>query len=79
MPVIAVGLITDYDQAEGICEQGGCGYDRARPSCALRSALALARSGAPGAQVTAPNQYLRSQPSRYRDLFIEDGKGKKRE
>ncbi len=79
MPVIAVGLITDYDQAEGIVSRGDADmialaravlYD---PRWPWHAAAHL------GAQVTAPNQYLRSQPSRYRDLFIEDGKGKKRE
>ena len=79
MPVIAVGLITDYDQAEGIVSGGDADmialaravlYD---PRWPWHAAAHL------GAQVTAPNQYLRSQPSRYRDLFIEDGKGKKRE
>jgi 2,4-dienoyl-CoA reductase-like NADH-dependent reductase (Old Yellow Enzyme family) len=79
MPVIAVGLITDYDQAEGIVSRGDADmialaravlYD---PRWPWHAAAHL------GAQVTAPNQYLRSQPSRYRDLLIGDGEAKKRE
>jgi 2,4-dienoyl-CoA reductase-like NADH-dependent reductase (Old Yellow Enzyme family) len=72
MPVIAVGLITDYDQAEAIVRSGDADmialartilYD---PRWPWHAAAHL------GAQVTAPKQYLRSQPSRYRNLFISD-------
>ena len=79
MPVIAVGLITDYDQAEGIVSRGDADmialaravlYD---PRWPWQAAAHL------GAQVTAPKQYLRSQPRRYRDLFIGDGEDKKRD
>ncbi len=69
MPVIAVGLITDYEQAEAILSTGDA------------DAIALARgilyeprwpwhaAAHFGASVKAPPQYLRSQPHRYRDLF----------
>jgi 2,4-dienoyl-CoA reductase-like NADH-dependent reductase (Old Yellow Enzyme family) len=69
LPVIAVGLITDFDQAEAIVGTGDA------------DAVALARAilydprwpwhaaAHLGASVKAPNQYLRSQPSRYRHLF----------
>ena len=69
MPVVAVGLITDYDQAEAIIASGdadmialarGILYD---PRWPWHAAAHL------GAKVRAPNQYLRSQPRRYRDLF----------
>jgi len=69
LPVIAVGLITDFDQAEAIVGTGDADiialarailYD---PRWPWHAAAHL------GASVTAPNQYLRSQPSRYRDLF----------
>lgn len=71
MPVIAVGLITDYDQAEGIVSRGDADmialarailYD---PRWPWHAAAHL------GAQVKAPKQYWRSQPSRYRDLFLK--------
>lgn len=69
LPVIAVGLITDFDQAEAIVGTGDADvialarailYD---PRWPWHAAAHL------GATVKAPNQYLRSQPSRYRNLF----------
>ena len=72
MPVVAVGLITEYEQAEAIVGTGdadmialarGVLYD---PRWPWHAAAHL------GAQVKAPPQYLRSQPSRYRNLFIEE-------
>jgi 2,4-dienoyl-CoA reductase-like NADH-dependent reductase (Old Yellow Enzyme family) len=69
MPVIAVGLITDFEQAEAIVGTGDADmialarailYD---PRWPWHAAAHL------GAQVVAPNQYLRSQPQRYRDLL----------
>jgi 2,4-dienoyl-CoA reductase-like NADH-dependent reductase (Old Yellow Enzyme family) len=74
MPVVAVGLITDFDQAEAIVGTGDADlialarailYD---PRWPWHAAAHL------GASVTAPNQYLRSQPSRYRDLFAVRGR-----
>jgi 2,4-dienoyl-CoA reductase-like NADH-dependent reductase (Old Yellow Enzyme family) len=72
MPVVAVGLITGFDQAEAIVGTGDADlvaiarailYD---PRWPWHAAAHL------GARVRAPNQYLRSQPSRYRDLFDAD-------
>ncbi len=69
MPVVAVGLITEFEQAEAILEAGDADlvalaramlYD---PRWPWHAAAHL------GAQVTAPNQYLRSQPRQFRDLF----------
>ena len=69
IPVVAVGLITDFDQAEAIVATGdadlialarGILYD---PHWPWHAAAHL------GAKVVAPKQYLRSQPSQYRDLF----------
>ena len=69
LPVIAVGLITDFDQAEAIVGTGDADivalarailYD---PRWPWHAAAHL------GASVKAPNQYLRSQPARYRNLF----------
>ncbi len=69
MPVVAVGLITEPEQAEAIIGTGDADlvalartmlYD---PRWPWHAAAAL------GAQVTAPNQYLRSQPRRFRDLL----------
>ena len=69
MPVIAVGLITEFEQAEAILGTGdadlvalarGLLYD---PRWPWHAAAHF------GAQVKAPPQYLRSQPRQYRDLF----------
>ncbi|GAA4529135.1 NADH:flavin oxidoreductase/NADH oxidase [Chelativorans composti] len=69
MPVVAVGLITDYEQAEAIIGTGDADmigiartilYD---PRWPWHAAAHL------GATVQAAPQYLRSQPHRYRSLF----------
>ena len=69
IPVVAVGLITEYEQAEAIVGTGDADlvalartilYD---PRWPWHAAAAL------GGQVKAPPQYLRSQPRRYKDLF----------
>lgn len=73
MPVIAVGLITGYEQAEAIVATGDADmialartilYD---PRWPWHAAAEL------GATVHAPNQYLRSQPARFRELFQQSG------
>lgn len=69
MPVVAVGLITEFNQAEAIIATGdadmialarGMLYD---PRWPWHAAAYL------GAQVQAPVQYLRSQPRQYKSLF----------
>ncbi|HEY0011617.1 MAG TPA: NADH:flavin oxidoreductase/NADH oxidase [Allosphingosinicella sp.] len=69
MPVVAVGLITGFDQAEAILQRGdadlvalarGILYD---PRWPWHAAAHF------GASVPAPPQYLRSQPSGHRDLL----------
>ena len=69
VPVIAVGLITTPDQAETILAENQADaialaramlYD---PRWAWHAAAQL------GASVFAPKQYLRSQPSQYKQLF----------
>lgn len=73
MPVVAVGLITDYEQAEAIVATGDADmialartilYD---PRWPWHAAAAL------GARVKAPDQYLRSQPRQHRHLFDVEG------
>jgi 2,4-dienoyl-CoA reductase-like NADH-dependent reductase (Old Yellow Enzyme family) len=72
LPVVAVGLITEYEQAEAIVGTGDADmialartilYD---PRWPWHAAAHL------GAHVKAPDQYLRSQPRQYRDLFDVD-------
>ena len=69
IPVVAVGLITDFEQAEAIVGTGdadlialarGILYDARWP---WHAAAAL------GGRVQAPAQYLRSQPRGHKDLF----------
>jgi len=69
IPVVAVGLITDFDHAEAIVATGdadlvalarGMLYD---PRWPWHAAAHL------GASVIAPPQYLRSQPRQYKDLL----------
>ncbi|HZQ40764.1 MAG TPA: tRNA-dihydrouridine synthase, partial [Rhizomicrobium sp.] len=69
MPVVAVGLITDFTQAEEIVATGDADlialaramlYD---PRWPWHAAAAL------GATVKAPNQYLRCEPANAKGLF----------
>ncbi|MBO1360677.1 NADH:flavin oxidoreductase/NADH oxidase [Acetobacter sacchari] len=69
LPVVAVGLITGFEQAEQIVATGDADmialartilYD---PRWPWHAAAHL------GAKVRAPNQYLRCQPRAYKDLF----------
>jgi 2,4-dienoyl-CoA reductase-like NADH-dependent reductase (Old Yellow Enzyme family) len=71
LTTIAVGLITDYEQAEAIVSTGdadlvalarGVLYD---PRWPWHAAAHL------GAKVRAPKQYHRCEPRRYRGLFEE--------
>jgi 2,4-dienoyl-CoA reductase-like NADH-dependent reductase (Old Yellow Enzyme family) len=73
LPVVAVGLITDYEQAEAIVGTGDADlialartvlYD---PRWPWHAAAHL------GAHVRAPEQYLRSEPRQYRALFDMSG------
>jgi 2,4-dienoyl-CoA reductase-like NADH-dependent reductase (Old Yellow Enzyme family) len=72
IPVVAVGLITEFEQAEAILQDGhadliaiarGILYD---PHWPWHAAAHL------GANVKAPPQYLRSQPREFRDLLVGD-------
>ncbi|OCC25684.1 oxidoreductase [Croceicoccus estronivorus] len=72
MPVIAVGLITEFEQAEAIVGTGDAdavGLARAMlydPRWPWHAAAHF------GASVKAPDQYKRSQPRQYRNLFDMD-------
>jgi 2,4-dienoyl-CoA reductase-like NADH-dependent reductase (Old Yellow Enzyme family) len=69
LPVIAVGLITGFEQAEAIVGTGDA--DLVALARAILYDPRWPRHAAAhfGARVIAPKQYLRSQPARYRDLF----------
>jgi len=72
VPVVAVGLITEFEQAEAIVGTGDAdlvGIARAAlydPRWPWHAAAHL------GGHVRAPSQYLRSQPRQYRTLFDFD-------
>ncbi len=71
MPVVAVGLINDFDHAEAIIANGDAdmiGLARAllyNPRWPWHAAAHL------GAQIKVAPQFLRSQPARHRGLFIK--------
>ena len=70
LPTIAVGLITEPEQAEAIIakRRSRCGLAGARD--AVRPALAVARRGqARRARRRRRTQYWRSQPREFKDLF----------
>lgn len=77
LPTIAVGLITEPEQAEAIVAEG-----RADAVALARAILydprwpwhAAARLGA---KVAAPKQYWRSQPREHKDLFIDAAFGQR--
>ena len=77
LPTIAVGLITEPEQAEGIIANGEADavslaramlYD---PRWPWHAAAEL------GARVRAPRQYWRSQPREHKDLFEDAGFGQR--
>ncbi|HEU6442309.1 MAG TPA: NADH:flavin oxidoreductase/NADH oxidase [Microvirga sp.] len=75
MPVIAVGLITDYVQAEAILATGDADLIALARAMLYNPRWPWHAAAFFGASVKAPNQYLRSQPRQYPDLFgvpVED-------
>jgi 2,4-dienoyl-CoA reductase-like NADH-dependent reductase (Old Yellow Enzyme family) len=69
LPVIAVGLITDFDQAEAIIGTGDADFVALARAILYNPRWPWHAAAHFGASVKGPNQYLRSQPSRYRNLF----------
>ena len=74
MPVVAVGLITEFEQAEAIVGTGDADLVALARAILYDPRWPWHAAAHFGASVTAPNQYLRSQPSRYRDLFTVRGR-----
>jgi 2,4-dienoyl-CoA reductase-like NADH-dependent reductase (Old Yellow Enzyme family) len=71
MPVIAVGLITEFDQAESILAAGDADLIALARAMLYDPRWPWHAAAHFGAQVRAPSQYLRSQPQQYRDLFTQ--------
>jgi len=69
MPVVAVGLITDYEQAEAIVGTGDADLIALARAILYDPRWPWHAAAHFGARVRAPAQYLRSQPRQFRDLF----------
>lgn len=69
MPVIAVGLITEFEQAEAIVSTGDADLIALARTILFNPRWPWHAAAHFGARVSAPAQYLRSQPRQYRDLF----------
>ncbi len=69
LPVIAVGLITDYEQAEAIIGTGDADMVALARAMLYDPRWPWHAAAHFGDRVAAPNQYLRSQPRQLRHLF----------
>ncbi len=69
MPVIAVGLIADFEHAESILVAGDADMIALARAMLFNPRWPWHAAAHFGVRVKAPNQYLRSQPSRFRNLF----------
>jgi 2,4-dienoyl-CoA reductase-like NADH-dependent reductase (Old Yellow Enzyme family) len=69
LPTIAVGLITGYDHAEAIVGIGDADLVAVARTITYDPRWPWHAPAHLGATVQAPKQYLRCQPSRYRNLF----------
>ena len=64
-----MGLITEFEQAEAIVGTGDADFVALARAILYDPRWPWHAAAHFGASVKAPKQYLRSQPSRYRDLF----------
>jgi 2,4-dienoyl-CoA reductase-like NADH-dependent reductase (Old Yellow Enzyme family) len=69
LPVIAVGLITGFDQAEAIVGTGDADLIALARTILYDPRWPWHAAAHFGAHVQAPDQYFRSQPRQYPDLF----------
>ncbi|HEV7820149.1 MAG TPA: NADH:flavin oxidoreductase/NADH oxidase, partial [Burkholderiales bacterium] len=69
MPVVAVGLITEYEQAEAILGTGEADLIALARAILYDPRWPWHAAAHFGAKIKAPKQYLRSQPREFRDLF----------
>ena len=69
MPVIAVGLITEFEQAEAVVGTGDADLIALARTILYNPRWPWHAAAHFGAQVKVPDQYLRSQPRQYPDLF----------
>ncbi len=69
VPVVAVGLITEFEQAEAIVSTGDADLIALARTILFNPRWPWHAAAHFGARVRAPAQYLRAQPRQYRDLF----------
>jgi len=69
IPVIAVGLISGFDQAEAIVATGDADLIALARAILFDPRWPWHAAAELGAQVRVPNQYLRSEPRRFKGLF----------
>lgn len=69
MPVVAVGLITSFEQAEAIVGTGDADMIALARAVLYNPRWSWHAAAELGAQLNAPKQYLRCQPSRFKGLF----------
>lgn len=73
MPVIAVGLITEFEQAEAIVSTGDADLIALARAILYDPRWPWHAAAHFNETVTAPDQYLRSQPRQYKKLFDHRG------
>jgi 2,4-dienoyl-CoA reductase-like NADH-dependent reductase (Old Yellow Enzyme family) len=73
IPVIAVGLITEFDYAEAILKAGDADLVALARAMLYNPRWPWHAAAYFGANVRAPNQYLRSQPHHLKHLFDAPG------
>ena len=69
LAVVAVGLITEFEQAEAIITTGDADFVALARAILFDPRWPWHAAAHFGATVNAPSQYLRSQPARFRNLF----------
>jgi 2,4-dienoyl-CoA reductase-like NADH-dependent reductase (Old Yellow Enzyme family) len=69
LATVAVGLITGFEQAEGIVSTGDADFVALARTILYDPRWPWHAAAHLGATVKAPKQYWRSQPSQYRNLF----------
>ncbi|MFL6734876.1 MAG: NADH:flavin oxidoreductase/NADH oxidase [Sphingomicrobium sp.] len=69
MPVVAVGIITEFEQAEAIVANGDADLVALARGILFDPRWPWHAAAALGGRVRAPDQYLRSQPAKHRNLF----------
>jgi 2,4-dienoyl-CoA reductase-like NADH-dependent reductase (Old Yellow Enzyme family) len=72
IPVVAVGMITEFDQAEAIVGTGDADFVALARAILYNPRWPWHAAAHLGASVRGPVQYSRSQPHRYKDLFDND-------